>query len=198
MICFYSLHIMQKNTLCLKTAQHGSWNRDTKIGARVMVVYLGCDDYSTVVKYKEFLGGMIVDDEYIARPADLSILRDGSLLVSDDEANNIFRIVYDESLQDDTSRNEFEEMCNVTRIPPSEYCIADFYYFTDWVLYGALIGCGAFVVIVCLLCLVVCWQKKKKRSNGGASFTSVSVEQETETMKGYEENDAGIELNATR
>ena len=74
-----------------------------------MVVYLGCDDYSTIVGYEELLGGMIVDEAYIGRPADMEVLYDGSLLVSDDYAHNILRIVYDDSLQDATHRNESEK-----------------------------------------------------------------------------------------
>ena len=118
-------------------AQHGSWNRDTKIGARVMVAFLGCDervdDYSRVVGYETFLDGMIVGDSYIGRPVDVEMLIDGSILISDDESNNIYRIVYDMSLEDDTMRYEY--LCNdttkelkelVMNGDYSEYCVPDF------------------------------------------------------------------------
>eukprot|EP01084_Bolivina_argentea_P287449 493240_1 len=112
-------------------AQHGSWNRVTKIGARVMVVYLGCDkynhDYSKVIGYESFLDGMIKGDSYIGRPVDVEMLYDGSLLISDDTSMNIYRIIYDVTFVDNTLRNEelclgndeslqnmYGEYCNVT------------------------------------------------------------------------------------
>ena len=76
-------------------AQHGSWNRTTPIGARVMVTFLNPD--GTVREYKPFAEGWLDEEtnEYVGRPVDVTTLRDGSLLVSDDMAGAIYRISYD-------------------------------------------------------------------------------------------------------
>ena len=77
------------------SAQHGSWNRTTPIGARVMVTFLNPD--GTVREHKPFAEGWLDEEtnEYLGRPVDVAMLRDGSLLVSDDHAGAIYRISYD-------------------------------------------------------------------------------------------------------
>ena len=64
-----------------------------KIRARVAVVLLECDkfetDYSRVAGHLVFLDDMTVDDEYVGRPADIEVLLDGSMLISEDHFNNI-------------------------------------------------------------------------------------------------------------
>ncbi len=77
------------------SAQHGSWNRTTPIGARVMVTFLNAD--GTVREHKPFAEGWLDTEtnEYLGRPVDVAMLRDGSLLVSDDMAGAIYRISYD-------------------------------------------------------------------------------------------------------
>ena len=75
------------------SAQHGSWNRTKPVGARVMVTTLKED--GTADKTEPFAEGWLTsDDEYIGRPVDVATLRDGSLLVSDDFAGAIYRIIY--------------------------------------------------------------------------------------------------------
>jgi glucose/arabinose dehydrogenase len=82
-------------------AEHGSWNRSTPLGYRVMVAKL---DGSRVVSYEPFAegwlrgvrssrGSMTVAEQW-GRPADVLVMPDGALLVSDDERGNIFRISY--------------------------------------------------------------------------------------------------------
>lgn len=75
------------------SAQHGSWNRTTPIGARVMVSFIGKDGS---VKMEPFAEGWLDDEtgEYHGRPVDVAMLKDGSLLVSDDLAGAIYRISY--------------------------------------------------------------------------------------------------------
>lgn len=75
-------------------AQHGSWNRTTPVGARVMVTFLNPD--GTVREHRPFAEGWLDEDtqEYLGRPVDVAMLRDGSLLVSDDHAGAIYRISY--------------------------------------------------------------------------------------------------------
>jgi glucose/arabinose dehydrogenase len=79
----------------LFNAQHGSWNRTTPVGARIMVTFLNAD--GTVREHKPFAEGWLDDEtnEYLGRPVDVATLRDGSLLVSDDMAGAIYRISYD-------------------------------------------------------------------------------------------------------
>jgi glucose/arabinose dehydrogenase len=75
------------------SAQHGSWNRTTPIGARVMVTFVGEDG---TAEMKPFAEGWIDENgEYLGRPVDVAQLRDGSILVSDDLAGAIYRISYE-------------------------------------------------------------------------------------------------------
>ncbi len=73
-------------------AQHGSWNRSTPIGYRIMQVKL---DGDRVVSYEPFLTGWLKQNgDVTGRPVDLQMLPDGSLLVSDDQIGAIYRISY--------------------------------------------------------------------------------------------------------
>jgi hypothetical protein len=72
-------------------AEHGSWNRSTKIGYRVSLVRLQGDK---VVAYETFASGWLQGESAWGRPADVLVLPDGSLLVADDDAGVIYRIVY--------------------------------------------------------------------------------------------------------
>lgn len=75
------------------SAQHGSWNRTDPVGARVMVTTIGPDGATT----KPFAEGWLTEDgEYLGRPVDVAMLKDGSLLVSDDLAGAIYRISHQE------------------------------------------------------------------------------------------------------
>ncbi|MEX2015955.1 MAG: sorbosone dehydrogenase family protein [Candidatus Hydrogenedentales bacterium] len=73
-------------------AEHGSWNRTNKIGYRVMLVRL--DDNNQAVAYEDFATGWLQGEQDWGRPADVLVMPDGSLLVSDDKANAIYRITY--------------------------------------------------------------------------------------------------------
>jgi glucose/arabinose dehydrogenase len=76
------------------TAEHGSWNRTTPIGARVMFVPVNKD--GTAGKPEPFAEGWLTEGgEYLGRPVDVATLPDGSLLVSDDTAGAIYRISYE-------------------------------------------------------------------------------------------------------
>ena len=72
-------------------AEHGSWNRSTPIGYRVMLVRL---DNNRAVKYEAFAEGWLQGERAWGRPADVLVMPDGALLVSDDEADVIYRISY--------------------------------------------------------------------------------------------------------
>jgi glucose/arabinose dehydrogenase len=75
------------------SAQHGSWNRTTPIGARVM--FTPVNDEGAAGETEVFADGWIDENgEYLGRPVDVVELRDGSILVSDDLAGAIYRISY--------------------------------------------------------------------------------------------------------
>jgi glucose/arabinose dehydrogenase len=74
-------------------AEHGSWNRSSKIGYRVMFVKL---DGNKTQTYKPFAKGWLQGEDVWGRPVDIKQLPDGSILVSDDYADAIYRISYKE------------------------------------------------------------------------------------------------------
>ena len=82
-------------------AEHGSWNRSTPQGYRIMAIKL---DGNKVVSYTPFAegwlrgvrssrGAMTLGDAW-GRPADVLVMPDGSLLIADDEADAIYRVTY--------------------------------------------------------------------------------------------------------
>jgi glucose/arabinose dehydrogenase len=77
------------------STQHGSWNRTVPVGARVMVTFFKPD--GSVDHMEPFAEGWLNNDtgEYSGRPVDVAMLKDGSLLVSDDFAGAIYRISYE-------------------------------------------------------------------------------------------------------
>jgi len=74
------------------SAQHGSWNRTTPVGARVMVTFIDADGAASMEPFAE--GWIDPNGEYLGRPVAVAQMRDGSLLVSDDLAGAIYRISY--------------------------------------------------------------------------------------------------------
>ena len=75
------------------SAQHGSWNRTDPIGARVM--FTGVNPDGSVGETMVFASGWLNKNaEYDGRPVDVAQMKDGSILVSDDFANAIYRITY--------------------------------------------------------------------------------------------------------
>ncbi len=75
-------------------AEHGSWNRTTPIGYRIMFTSLKAD--GTADKTEVFADGFLDKETGIAlgRPVDVAQMKDGSILVSDDFAGAIYRISY--------------------------------------------------------------------------------------------------------
>ena len=78
----------------LFSAQHGSWNRTTPIGARVMFTSLKSD--GTADKTEVFAEGWLDGDTglYRGRPVDVAMMKDGSMLISDDFAGALYRVTY--------------------------------------------------------------------------------------------------------
>ncbi len=73
-------------------AQHGSWNRSSKIGYRIMRVRF--DKTGKAVGKEVFASGWLRGERAWGRPVDIKELADGSLLVSDDYVGAIYRISY--------------------------------------------------------------------------------------------------------
>ena len=78
-------------------AEHGSWNRSRKSGYQVVRVVL--DAKGQVQSQEPFIQGWLQLDgagreTVLGRPADVLVLPDGSLLVSDDLGGAIYRVRY--------------------------------------------------------------------------------------------------------
>ncbi|HVR29742.1 MAG TPA: PQQ-dependent sugar dehydrogenase, partial [Thermoanaerobaculia bacterium] len=72
-------------------AEHGSWNRSTPIGYRVMRVTV---EDGKATSYEPLAEGWLQGKRFWGRPVDVEMLDDGSLLVSDDVQGAIYRIRY--------------------------------------------------------------------------------------------------------
>jgi glucose/arabinose dehydrogenase len=80
-----------KNNILI--AEHGSWNRAKYQGARIKRVIVGPDGKDA--KQEIFADGWLEGDKnYLGRPNDVVVAKDGSILVSDDWAGAIYRISY--------------------------------------------------------------------------------------------------------
>jgi glucose/arabinose dehydrogenase len=74
-------------------AQHGSWNRTTPVGYRIMRVKF--DDKGNPAGKEVFADGWLNNGAAVGRPVDIEEMADGSLLISDDFANVVYRISYE-------------------------------------------------------------------------------------------------------
>lgn len=75
-------------------ARHGSWNRTKKSGYDI--VFARLDAQGKVTEVKPFIEGWLnpADDDVWGRPVDLEVMPDGSVLISDDFADVIYRVTY--------------------------------------------------------------------------------------------------------
>lgn len=73
-------------------ALRGSWNREQKVGFAVMRVAF--DAAGKPVAYEPFVQGWLQPDRFWGRPADVLVMPDGALLVSDDYTGALFRVTY--------------------------------------------------------------------------------------------------------
>jgi glucose/arabinose dehydrogenase len=84
-------------------AEHGSWNRSTPSGYRVMAAFT---DGRRVTGYEPLLDGFLPGSASAlagrgamgvtsGRPADALQLADGSILISDDAGNRLIRVSYE-------------------------------------------------------------------------------------------------------
>jgi glucose/arabinose dehydrogenase len=74
-------------------AQHGSWNRTMRTGYKIIRAPLKGD--VATGEYQDFLTGFVTSDGQVwGRPVGVAVGADGSLFVSDDGSNSVWRVSY--------------------------------------------------------------------------------------------------------
>ena len=92
-IAFYDKDIFPakyKNSLFV--ALHGSWNRTKKSGYKLVFIQL--DDEGNYVSQEDFITGWLSSESAWGRPVSPYVMSDGSMLLSDDKHNVVYRISY--------------------------------------------------------------------------------------------------------
>jgi len=75
-------------------SEHGSWNKATRVGYEVIRVPLHQTGHASG-EYEDFLTGFVLPSGQVwGRPVGITLAPDGSLLVSDDGSNSIWRVSY--------------------------------------------------------------------------------------------------------
>jgi len=75
-------------------AEHGSWNKAVRVGYEVIRVPMHHTNRASG-EYQDFLTGFVLPDGNVwGRPVGVTVAPDGSLLVSDDGSNSIWRVSY--------------------------------------------------------------------------------------------------------
>jgi glucose/arabinose dehydrogenase/mono/diheme cytochrome c family protein len=76
------------------SSQHGSWNKASRAGYEVIRVPLHQSGHASG-EYEDFVTGFVLPDGNAwGRPVGITVAPDGSLLVTDDGSNTIWRVVY--------------------------------------------------------------------------------------------------------
>ena len=76
-------------------SEHGSWNRSVRVGYELIRVPLHQSGRASG-EYEDFMTGFVVDNGHVwGRPVGVAVALDGSLLVTDDAFNAIWRITYE-------------------------------------------------------------------------------------------------------
>ena len=92
-VAFYDQDIFPakyKNSLFV--ALHGSWNRTKKSGYKLVFIQL--DEEGNYVSQEDFITGWLSSESAWGRPVSPYIMSDGSMLLSDDKYNVIYRVSY--------------------------------------------------------------------------------------------------------
>ena len=105
-------------------AQHGSWNRTSPVGYQLMRVTF--DDNHQVTGQEVFIDGWLQNGEAWGRPTDVLQLSDGSLLISDDYNDVIYRVSYgdDKAAKVATSRSNSQTISGLV-MPESAIAAPD-------------------------------------------------------------------------
>tara|TARA_B100000886_G_scaffold294350_1_gene220779 strand:+ start:6203 stop:7330 length:1128 start_codon:yes stop_codon:yes gene_type:complete len=93
-IAFYDGKVFpEKYQNSIFVALHGSWNKyNGKSGYKVVFVKL--DKEGNYLNQEDFISGWLLNEEAWGRPASPFVMSDGSLLISDDKYNVIYRVSY--------------------------------------------------------------------------------------------------------
>lgn len=73
----------------LLVSQHGSWNSSIPVGYKIIRLVI---ENGRVLEEKEFISGFLQGSVASGRPVDLLFGSDGSLYISDDKANAIYKV----------------------------------------------------------------------------------------------------------
>ncbi|WP_199754141.1 PQQ-dependent sugar dehydrogenase [Dyella dinghuensis] len=94
-ITFYEAHRFPSDYQGdLFAAEHGSWNKATRVGYEVIRLPRHHTDKASG-DYEDFLTGFVLPDGRVwGRPVSVTAAPDGSLLVTDDGSNSIWRVDY--------------------------------------------------------------------------------------------------------
>jgi glucose/arabinose dehydrogenase len=90
---FYTGHMFPneyRNAIFI--VRHGSWNKSKKIGGDIVVAKLNAD--GTVKSIEPFISGFLENNNYVGRPVDVELMKDGSMLISDDWNGAVYRVSY--------------------------------------------------------------------------------------------------------
>ena len=103
-------------------AQHGSWNRTSPVGYQLMRVTF--DDNHQVTGHEVFIDGWLQNGEAWGRPTDVLQLADGSLLISDDYNDVIYRVSYGDDTASSTDATSQSNSKTITDLQMPESAIA--------------------------------------------------------------------------
>lgn len=104
-ITFYSNTMFPKefkNNLFITL--HGSWNRSKKVGYKIIRVVF--NESEEVILSEDFITGWLDGETVLGRPSAPFIMKDGSMLISDDHANLIYRVSVPEHEKYDQNSEE--------------------------------------------------------------------------------------------
>ena len=87
-------------------SEHGSWNRSVRVGYEVIRVPMHHRGRASG-DYEDFVTGFVVDNGHVwGRPVGITVAPDGSLLVTDDGSNSIWRVSYTASGEQKTANKQ--------------------------------------------------------------------------------------------
>ena len=92
MVFYNNNKFPQKYENSIFIALHGSWNRTKKSGYKIIFVKL--DEKGNYMYQEDFITGWLNNENAWGRPVSPFIMNDGSMLISDDKFNVIYRVTY--------------------------------------------------------------------------------------------------------
>ena len=88
------------------SSQHGSWNRSVRAGYEVIRVPRHQTSRASG-EYEDFVTGFVVDNSRVwGRPVGITVAQDGSLLITDDGSNSVWRVSYTSSDSQESERGQ--------------------------------------------------------------------------------------------